>query len=135
MTTPLTVDGKVVDSSEGQKPLHYIHGKGQMIPGLEHQLAGLHVGDSKDVTVKPEDGYGPVDPSAIIEVQKTQLPPDVKPEVGMVLRGANADGHSFRAIIKEVKAQTVVLNLNHILAGKTLSFKVKIVGITPPAAH
>ena len=135
MEYTLTADGVVVDSTEGKGPFHYVHGKGQIIPGLERQLAGLHVGDNKEVVVKPEDGYGPVDPSAVIEVAKEQLPADVKPSVGMVLRGVNPDGHNFRAIVKEIKDKTVLLDLNHPLAGKTLTFKIKITGIAPPAAH
>ena len=135
MEYTLTADGVVVDSTEGKEPFHYIHGKGQIIPGLERQLTGLHVGDNKEVIVKPEDGYGKLDPSALIEVPKEQLPTDVSPTVGMVLRGVNPDGHNFRAIVKEVKDKTVMLDLNHPLAGKTLTFKIKIMGIAPAAAH
>ena len=134
MEYTLTADGVVVDSTEGKAPFHYLHGKGQIIPGLERQLTGLHVGDNKEVVVKPEDGYGQVNPSAVIEVPKEQLPTDVSPSVGMVLRGVNPDGHNFRAIVKEVKDKTVMLDLNHPLAGKTLTFKIKITG-TAPSAH
>ena len=126
----LTVDGAVVDSTEGKEAFHYIQGQKQVIPGLERQLAGLHVGDTKDVTVNPEEGYGQVDPSAIVEVPKTQLPNGVTPEVGMMLRGVNPNGQTFRARIKEMKADTVVLDLNHPLAGKTLNFKVKVVSVS-----
>ena len=133
MEYTLTADGVVVDSTEGKEPFHYIHGKGQIIPGLERQLIGLHVGDNKEVIVKPEDGYGQVNPSAVIEVPKEQLPTDVSPSVGMVLRGVNPDGHDFRAIVKEVKDKTILLDLNHPLAGKTLTFKIKITGIAPSA--
>ena len=130
----LTVDGKVVDSTDGKSPLHYVHGHGQIIPGLERQLVGLHVGDSKEVTVDPKDGYGPVDPAAIVEVKKDQLPKDITPSAGLVLRGVNPDGRSFRASIKEVKESSVLLDLNHPLAGKTLVFKVKITEIKPAPA-
>ena len=129
----LTIDGKVVDSTNGREPLHYIHGTHQIIPGLERALAGMKVGESKSVTVSPEDGYGKVDPAAIVEVPKTQLPSDVKPDVGMVLRGMNPNGQSFRAKINEVKKESVVLDMNHPFAGKTLNFQVKVVGVAPPA--
>ena len=125
----LTVDGAVVDSADSSKPFHYVHGQHQMIPGLERQLTGMHVGDAKEVTVKPDEGYGPVDPAAFVEVAKTQLPAGVTPEVGLVLRGVNPDGQSFRARISELKDATVMLDLNHPLAGKTLNFKVKITDI------
>lgn len=127
----LTVDGAVVDSTEGKDPFHYIHGRRQVIAGLERQLQGLHVGDSKELTVAPEEGYGAADPAAVVEVPKTQLPPDAQPTVGMVLRGLNPDGQSFRATVKEVKDQTVTLDLNHPLAGKTLTFKIKVLDIKP----
>ncbi len=130
----LTVDGTIADSTEGKDAFHYVHGKGQIVPGLERQLAGLHVGESKDITVKPEDGYGQVDPAALVEVSKEQLPKDVTPTVGMILRGVNPDGKSFRATISQVKPTTVMLDLNHPLAGKTLTFKVKVTGITPAPA-
>lgn len=130
----LTVDGAVVDSTEGKQPLHYVHGKGKIIPGLERQLAGMHIGEAKEITVPPEEGYGQVDPSAVVEVDKTKLPPDTVPAVGMVLRGVNPDGQMFQARIKEIKDDKVTLDLNHPLAGKTLMFKVKIVSITPLAA-
>ena len=130
----LTVDGGVVDSTEGKTPFHYIQGHHQVISGLERQLAALHVGDARDIVVKPEEGYGSVDPSAVVEIQKTQLPKDVTPAVGMVLRGAQPDGQSFRGKISEIKDKTVMLDLNHPLAGKTLNFKIKITAIAPAKA-
>ncbi len=131
MEYTLTADDKVVDSTQGREPFKYVHGQGQIIPGLEKQLTGLHVGDSKDITVSSKEGYGPIDPSAFVEVPKTQLPKEVKPEVGLVLRGVDPDGHQFRATIHEIKDQTVTLDLNHPLAGKTLMFKVKILSVSP----
>src|SRR4026209_1136168 len=65
--------GKVVDTSKGKEPMHYVHGKGQIISGLEKELAGMAVGAEKKVTVKPEDAYGPVDPRAFQEVPKEKL--------------------------------------------------------------
>jgi FKBP-type peptidyl-prolyl cis-trans isomerase SlyD len=128
----LTVEGDVVDTTEGRDPFHYIHGQGQLIPGLEQELTGLRIGDSKDVTIPPEGGYGLVDPTAFVEVPKDQLPAEVTPTVGLVLRGVNPDGKSFSAKINEVKEKSVVLDLNHPLAGKTLKFHVKVNNITPP---
>lgn len=127
----LTVDGKVVDSSVGHEPLKYVQGKSQIIPGLERELAGLHVGDSKEVTVKPADGYGELDPAAFIEIPKAQLPKENTPQVGMVIGGTDPSGYPFRARVSEVKDQTVTLDLNHPLAGKILNFKVKILSINP----
>jgi FKBP-type peptidyl-prolyl cis-trans isomerase SlyD len=131
----LTVDGAVVDSSEGKAPLHYIHGSGQIIPGLEQALTGLRVGDRKEVTINPEQGYGVVDPSAVVEIPKAQLPTDVAPTVGMALRGQTPDGEGFAATIKELKAESVVLDLNHPLAGKTLHFNVTVADVKPAPAR
>ena len=126
----LTVDGAVVDSSQGREPLKYVQGGGQIIPGLERQLAGLHVGDSGDFTVSPEEGYGAVKLDAFLQVKRDQLPKDVTPEVGMVLRGMGPDGNPFRARIQQINQDGVTLDLNHPLAGKTLQFKVKVVGVS-----
>lgn len=127
----LTSEGITVDSTDGKEPFHYVHGRSQIIPGLEKQLAGLRIGDSKEVTVSPEDGYGQVDPEAFVEIPKEQLPKDVVPAEGMMLRGMSPEGKNFRAIIKAIKDNTVVLDLNHPLAGKTLNFKVTINEIKP----
>ncbi|MBI3615361.1 MAG: peptidylprolyl isomerase [Candidatus Omnitrophica bacterium] len=130
----LTVDGNVVDSSQGRGPMSYVHGRRQIVPGLERQMTGLHVGDSKEVTVDPKDAYGQVNPAAFIEIPKTQLPQGSVPEVGMVLNGRDPNGRPLQAKVSEVKETTVLLDMNHPLAGKTLHFKVKIINISPAAA-
>ena len=130
----LTVDDKVVDSTNGGEAFHYVHGRNQVIAGLEKQLAGLSVGDRKELTINPEEGYGVIDPAAFVEIPRTQLPQDAAPEVGMMLRGQNAAGQSFQARISEVKPVTVVLDLNHPLAGKTLHFAVEVMTINPSPA-
>ncbi len=127
-------DGALIDSTDGKAPFEYTHGRGQIVPGLERQLAGLHVGESKQVVVKPEEAYGQVNPAATEDVDRAQLPKGVEPKVGMVLRGTDPEGHVFRAIVKEVKEKSVVLDLNHPLAGKTLTFHVKVVDIQPVTA-
>jgi len=125
----LTVDGEVVDSSEGRDPFTYTHGEGQIVPGLEKNLKGLHVGDEKKVAVSPEEGYGVVDPNAFKEVPRSTLPPDVKIDLGMMLQAQNPNGNLLTVKVTEVKDDTVVIDFNHPLAGKTLNFDVKIVSI------
>jgi FKBP-type peptidyl-prolyl cis-trans isomerase SlyD len=125
----LTIDGEVVDSSSGREPLRYVHGQGQIVPGLERELTGMSTGETKDITVSPEDGYGSVDPDAFLQVGKAQLPSDVAPEVGMMLRGTSPEGQPFRARIHEIRDDSILLDLNHPLAGKTLQFHVKVVDI------
>ncbi|HBH97101.1 MAG TPA: peptidylprolyl isomerase [Candidatus Omnitrophica bacterium] len=131
MEYALTADGQAVDASPAGEPFRYTHGRGQIIPGLERQLAGLHVGDAREITVSPEEGYGPVDPEAVVEIPREQLPATVTPEAGMSLSGVDPEGRPFRARIKELRDTTVTLDLNHPLAGKTLLFKVNIVDIAP----
>ena len=127
----LHVDGQLVDSTEHKPPFRYVHGHRQLIPGLERELAGMHVGDHRQVVVPAAEGYGPANPNAVIEVPKTELPAGVNPALGMILRGVNPDGQSFQAIIRELKDSTVLLDLNHPLAGKTLTFDVTVTDIQP----
>ncbi len=125
----LAVDGKTVDSSQDGEPVEYTHGRNQILPGLERQMMGLHVGDIRDITVSPDEGYGSIDPEAQDEVQKSQLPSTIDPQVGMRLTGRDPSGRVFLATIKEVKPESVVLDLNHPLAGKTLNFHVKVLEV------
>jgi len=124
--------GAVLDTNKGQAPLTYIQGDEQILPRLEKELTGLHPGDEKKVTVKPEDGYGPLDPSAQTEVPKELLPASAH-AVGTQLMARNAAGEARPVKVKEIKEKTVVLDLNHPLAGKTLLFEIKILGVNPPA--
>ena len=125
----LTVDGKVVDSSEGKGPLEYTQGDGKLLPGLAKQMEGLKVGDEKQIELKPEEAYGSRNPQAFQEVPNTNLPIGLRPEVGMILEARDKDGKSFPARITEVKQDSILVDLNHPLAGKTLYFKVKIVSV------
>ena len=127
----LSVEGEAVESTEGREPLTYVHGQGQLIPGLEKRLAGLHEGDHADVTVGPEEGYGLVDPKAFIEMPKTQLPDGVTPALGLTLRGTDEQGQPFRARIFAIGETTVTLDFNHPLAGKTLQFSVTVLKVSP----
>jgi len=125
----LTVEGKVVDSSEGHGPIEYIQGQGHIIPGLEKAVAGMSVGESKEVAVSPAEGYGEEDPNAFVEVPKSEFPPNIPVEVGTPLQLRDAQGQVFDAYIAEVKEDSAILNFNHPLAGKTLNFNIKVVGI------
>lgn len=122
--------GKVLDSSKGRDPLTYTQGHAQIVPGLEQALTGMRAGEAKQVTVSPEDGYGPVDPSAETEVPKEQLPMEGL-SVGTALVARSPDGETRLVRVKEIKEQTVVIDLNHPLAGVTLHFDVKILGVEP----
>lgn len=124
----LTVDGEVVDTSSGAEPLEYLHGAGNIVPGLEAAMNGKQVGDKFSVAVEPGDGYGDIegDPRA---VPRTAFPADVEPEVGMQLFLRGPDGEPFPVWIAEVGDDEVLLDPNHPLAGETLHFDVEVVGI------
>lgn len=124
-------DGEVVDSNRGRDPLTVTHGSKEVIAGLEAALDGMRPGEAKRVTVPPEDAYGPVDPNAELEVTKDRVPPDVA--VGVRLAARNATGEVRVVRVKEIKGDTVVLDLNHPLAGKTLLFDVKVLDVKAPA--
>ncbi|HKY08587.1 MAG TPA: peptidylprolyl isomerase [Candidatus Binatia bacterium] len=120
--------GQVVDSSKGKAPMQYVHGKGQIIVGLERELAGMAVGAEKKVTVKPEDAYGLVDPQAFREIPKEKVPAEAL-KVGTMLMAQAPGGQGVPVRVHEIKESTVVMDFNHPLAGKTLSFDVKITDI------
>lgn len=124
--------GEVIDTSSGKEPLAFTQGAQQIIPGLDRALLGMAVGDSKKVVVKPEEAYGKVDPKAEAEVPKEALPEGAA-VVGTRLMARGQDGQARPVSVKVVKDKTVVLDLNHPLAGKTLYFDIKVVSIEPPA--
>ena len=123
-------DGKVLETSKGRDPLKYIHGQKMMIPGLEKELTGMKVGGEKHVTVKPEDAYGKVNPNAVQEVPKDKIPPNAL-KVGAVLAARSPEGMVLPMTVREIKEKTVVMDMNHPMAGKTLVFDVKVVDIQP----
>ncbi len=136
MNYSLSIDGEVVDSSEGEDndPIIFLQGAGQIISGLEKSIYGLKVGDKKSVTVDPKDGYGDIDPESIVEVPKDEFPKDFPLELGVEIT-VNADDEDdegdeeMEATIIAVNDTTVTLDFNHPLAGKTLNFDVHIIDI------
>ncbi len=120
--------GTLLDTNKGKEPLAYTHGQGQIIPGLEKALSGLRTGDAKHVVIRPEEAYGPIKPEAMIEVPKERIQANLQ-TVGAHLLGQNKDGQPLHAFVKEVKEKTIVLDTNHPLAGKALTFDVKVVEV------
>lgn len=125
----LTVEGQVVDSTEGKEPLAYTQGASDIIPGLESALEGLEPGDSKSVTIQPEDAYGEINPEAITELPMERFPEEFDAKVGMVLQFNDEEGKTMPAVVSEVKDESVVVSFNHPLAGKTLNFNVEVVSV------
>jgi FKBP-type peptidyl-prolyl cis-trans isomerase SlyD len=121
-------NGSLIESNKGKDPLKYTHGSKQIVPGLEKELTGMKVGGEKRVKVKPEDGYGLVNPKAFQEVAKEQIPANGM-KVGATLAAKGPQGQEIPVRIHEIKEKTVVLDLNHPMAGKTLLFDIKILDI------
>lgn len=124
----LTVEGQTVDTSVGKEPLSYVQGSGQIIPGLEEQMQGLQKGNKKEVTVSPEKGYGNTDLSAMKKVPKTAFKDGAGMKVGSVV-GGQVQGQPFQAVIAEMDKDTVTLDFNHPLAGKTLKFSIEVMDV------
>lgn len=127
-------DKNVVDTNVGGEPLVYVQGSRQIVPGLEKALEGMKVGDSKQVTIQPEEGYGVVHEQAFLEIEKDKIPETAR-QVGSRVQGRTGDGKTVSARVAEIKEATVVLDFNHPLAGKTLHFDVKIVKIQASATQ
>ncbi len=127
----LHVDGQVVDSSDGGEPLQFIQGMGHIIPGLEHELYDMQVGEKKIVVVAAKDGYGEVDAEAFMDVPRDAFPTDVPLETGTELELRDQSGHPVYARINAVSDDHIRLNMNHPLAGKELHFAVRIADLRP----
>lgn len=126
--------GEVIDSSRGQEPLTYLHGTGGIIPGLERALEGKKVGDKMQVTVQPEDGYGPVHNELIQEVPRNAFEDmDVRP--GMHFQASGPNGQTLRVTVDSVTGDKVIVNGNHPLAGKVLHFDVSIEAVRAATAE
>jgi FKBP-type peptidyl-prolyl cis-trans isomerase SlyD len=119
-------DGQVVDASDPGDPLTYLHGEGQIVPGLESALEGLESGAQKQVVVAPAEGYGEHDPRGIQQVPRAAFPPGFEPQVGMELTAEGPNGDPVPFAIREVKPDSITIDLNHPLAGKTLHFDVTV---------
>lgn len=124
----LTVDSRVIDSTDSRDPFEFVQGNDEIIPALQRRLEGLKMGDECEVVVGPDDAYGVEDPNAYMEVEKSRLP-EGEFEIGMTLEVISPDGRRVPATISEVRPESVILNFNHPLAGKELHFKILIVDV------
>ena len=124
--------GSDLGSNKGREPLAFIQGQREILPALENALIGMRVGEETQVTVSPADAYGELDPNAVTEIPRDRIPAEsLTVGTDLVLQGENGESRSVR--ITEIREDTVVVDLNHPLAGKTLVFDLKVLGVKPPA--
>jgi FKBP-type peptidyl-prolyl cis-trans isomerase SlyD len=127
----LFVEDEVMESTADGEPIQFIQGIGQIIPGLEKALYGLQVGDKKKAMIQPEDAYGEYDPESIEIVKKEEFSEEVPLDVGTFLDLSDDDGEVLSAQVIEEDEDTVTLDFNHPLAGKTLTFEITVTDLRP----
>ncbi len=121
--------GEVIDSSEGAEPLAYLHGAGNIIPGLENALVGKTAGATLQVAVAAEDGYGEIHPQLIETVPREAFQGIDNIEPGMAFEAQGSDGQARRIVVKEVNGDEIIIDGNHPLAGVDLNFDVEVVSV------
>jgi len=118
--------GEVIDSSEGAEPLAFLQGHGNIIPGLEKALEGCKLGDKKEVSIEPEEAYGPLMKDAIQEIPRSALKGIEEVTMGMQLQSQDQDGNPFVVTVVKIEDDKITVDANHPLAGETLHFSVSI---------
>ncbi len=122
-------DGTVFDSSEGKEPLEFTIGEGGIIKGFEDGVRNMKLEEEKTIMIKPEDAYGMQQKELMLEFPRDKFPAEMNIEKGgrLILKGH--DGQNLPAVVSEVKNDVVVIDLNHPLAGKELTFRIKVIGV------
>jgi peptidylprolyl isomerase len=123
-------DGEQFDSSEGRPPMEFKTGAGQMIKGFENAVMGMELNEKKTFTLSPEDAYGERDEKRTHQFPRAEIPPEITPEVGQLLALTSPEGQQIPARITTVDDKNVTVDLNHPLAGQSLTFEVEVVGIS-----
>lgn len=126
--------GEVLDSSEGREPLTYLHGAGNIVPGLEKELVGKTTGDKLEVRVESEEGYGEIQPALVQEVPRDAFQGVENVEPGMQFQ-AQTEGGPLLVTVKDVQGDTVTVDGNHPLAGEPLNFDVSIEEVRDASAE
>ncbi|MBT4577329.1 peptidylprolyl isomerase, partial [Candidatus Woesearchaeota archaeon] len=122
-------DGTVFDSSKDKEPLEFEVGAGQVIPGFDEGVIGLKAGEKKTINIPADKAYGQYDEKRMGEYPKENVPKDMELKVGAKMFLQSPDGGVALATIKEIKEEVVLLDLNHPLAGKDLTFEVEIIEV------
>jgi len=123
-------DGTVFESNLGGQPLEFVVGKGKVIKGFEKAVLGMDLGQTKTVIMKPADAYGPHDPELVTKVARADLPAGLAPALHQEIACSLADGRKIDGTVTTAEADTITVDGNHPLAGKNLTFDIKLVGIS-----
>jgi FKBP-type peptidyl-prolyl cis-trans isomerase 2 len=121
-------DGELIESNMDEEPLEYVMGSGDLIPGLEEVLAGMAVGDEVSGTLTPEQGFGLSRADAYLEIPRDELPDEAQQE-GALLQGSGPNGATIEGVVVKLKSHCAVVDFNHPLAGKQLSYTLRLVDI------
>jgi len=127
-------DGTIFDDSLNREPLEFTIGKNNLIAGFENAVIGMNVGDWKTVNIPAEEAYGPHMKEMVVEVDRKQLPADLKPVIGAQLQVTQDEGQEIVVSITKITETHVTLDANHPLAGKDLVFEIKLIEILPPCS-
>jgi peptidylprolyl isomerase len=128
-------DGTVFDTSEGKNPLKFTVGAGMLIQGFDNAVVGMKPGESKTVDVPPEEGYGPRHDDAFVTIPRAQIPEEIPLTEGIVLQLQDPQGRPVPATVTEITDEHVKMDINHMLAGETLTFDITVreTGLEPDA--
>ncbi|HUW23328.1 MAG TPA: peptidylprolyl isomerase [bacterium] len=122
-------DGTIFDKSKEGEPLEFTVGSGQIIPGFDKAVEGMKLNEEKKVTLKTEDAYGKRDETAIREFPKNSLPENFKPEKGIMIKLQDQTGRAMPGTVTDITENSITVDLNHPLAGRDLTFDIKVIGI------
>jgi peptidylprolyl isomerase len=122
-------DGTVFDSSREREPLEFVIGSGTLIPGFENGVLGMEVGETKTIDIPAADAYGERKDGLLASLERSEVPDNIEPKVGMFVEMELKDGNNARARIAKVDEQAIVLDFNHPLAGQDLSFEVELLAV------
>ena len=122
-------DNKIFDSSENKGPLEFKIGDGQIISGFESAVIGMQVGESKTITIAPNDAYGDYQNEYVMDIPKERFPSEVEPKVGQRFQVDQGDGKAFMVLVTQITDTSVTLDANHPLAGKDLIFDIELLEI------
>lgn len=121
--------GDMFDTSEGNDPLEFDLGAGQVIEGFEEAIIGMEKGDKKNVLIPVDKAYGKIIEEYVIKAPRNQLPPDLEPQIGMPLMMPTPEGEPIQVTITDFDEASITLDANHPMAGKDLEFDLELVGI------